>query len=67
MTLRLRVAIPVASPAPSGASGAQQPKPLDVIPNKMPFSTPYGAPFSLARAPAAIAAAIGEAQSAVGR
>jgi len=31
--------------------------PLDVIPEKMPFNTPYGAPISLARAQAAIAAA----------
>jgi hypothetical protein len=35
--------------------------PLDVIPDKMPFSTPYGAPISLARAQAAISAAMAEA------
>jgi uncharacterized protein GlcG (DUF336 family) len=50
----------------AGAAVAQQteaPKsnPLDVIPDKMPFSTPYGAPISLARAQAAISAAIAEA------
>ncbi len=35
--------------------------PLDVIPDWMPFSTPYGAPISLARAQAAISAAMAEA------
>ena len=50
-----------------GAAIAQQaeapkPNPLDVIPDKMPFNTPYGAPISLARAQAAISAAIGEAE-----
>jgi uncharacterized protein GlcG (DUF336 family) len=37
------------------------PNPLDTIPDKMPFSTPYGAPISLARAQSAIAAATAEA------
>jgi len=51
----------------AGAAGAQQaepakPNPLDVIPDKMPFNTPYGAPISLARAQAAVSAAIGEAE-----
>src|SRR5271156_3421351 len=51
----------------AGAALAQQaeapnPNPLDVIPYKMPFATPYGAPISLARAQAAISAAIGEAE-----
>src|ERR1700722_12174331 len=51
----------------AGAAFAQQaeapkPNPLDVIPDKMPFNTPYGAPISLARAQAAISAAIGEAE-----
>jgi glc operon protein GlcG len=35
--------------------------PLDVIPEKMPFSTPYGAPISLQRAQAVIQAAVAEA------
>ncbi len=48
------------------AAGAQQAaaptsNPLDVIPDRMPFSTPYGAPISLARAQAAISAAMAEA------
>jgi glc operon protein GlcG len=51
----------------AGAAIAQQaeppkPNPLDVIPDKMPFNTPYGAPITLARAQAAISAAIGEAE-----
>src|SRR5271170_5933014 len=51
----------------AGAALAQQaeapkPNPLDVIPDKMPFATPYGAPISLARAQAAISAAIDEAE-----
>ena len=46
----------------AGAAHAQQaaapvPYPLDAIPEKMPFATPYGAPISLARAEQAIAAA----------
>jgi glc operon protein GlcG len=45
-----------------GAASAQQANPLDVIPDKMPFSTPYGSPISLARADAAIAATIAEAE-----
>ncbi len=52
--------------APGGVTSAQQaeaPKsnPLDVIPDNMPFSTPYGAPISLAKAEAAIGAAMAEA------
>ena len=51
----------------AGAALAQQaeppkPNPLDVIPDKMPFNTPYGAPISLARAQAAISAATAEAE-----
>jgi glc operon protein GlcG len=36
--------------------------PLDVIPEKMPFSVPYGALISLARAQAAIGAVTAEAE-----
>jgi glc operon protein GlcG len=63
MTLRLRAAILIAFLGFSSAASAQQANPLDVIPDKMPFSTPYGAPISLARAQTAIAAVIGEAQN----
>ena len=62
MTLRLHVAILSAFLGFCGAAGAQQANPLDVIPDKMPSSTPYGAPISLARAQAAIAAATAEAE-----
>jgi glc operon protein GlcG len=48
----------------TGAARAQQPaaaNPLDVIPDKMPFNVPYGAPISLQRAEAAAHAAFEEA------
>lgn len=49
----------------AGSAVAQQPaapaNPLDVIPDKMPFATPYGEPIALAKADAAIAAAEAEA------
>jgi uncharacterized protein GlcG (DUF336 family) len=60
--LRLHAAILTALLASCGAAGAEQANPLDVIPDKMPFSTPYGAPISLASAQAAIAAATAEAE-----
>jgi glc operon protein GlcG len=62
MTLGVRAAILTAFLGFSSAASAQQANPLDVIPDKMPFSTPYGAPISLARAQAAIAAATAEAE-----
>ena len=40
--------------------GAQQPNPMDVVPDKMPNDIPYGAPISLDHAQAAINAAIAE-------
>jgi uncharacterized protein GlcG (DUF336 family) len=39
---------------------AQQPNPMDVVPDKMPNDIPYGTPVSLDRAQAAIAAAVAE-------
>ena len=39
-----------------------KPNPLDVIPDKMPFDVPYGAPIALDRANAVIAAAADEAK-----
>ena len=50
----------------AGAANAQQPaapaaNPLDAVPEKMPFNTPYGAPISLEKAQAAIQAAVAEA------
>ncbi len=47
-----------------GVGNAQQPttpNPLDVVPDTMPFSTPYGPPISLERAQSAISAAMSEA------
>jgi glc operon protein GlcG len=47
----------------AGAAQAQQPtNPLDVIPDKMPFDVPYGAPISLDRADAVLAAAVAESK-----
>ncbi len=46
----------------SAARAQQAPNPLDAIPEKMPFDIPYGAPITLGRAEAAIAAAIAEAR-----
>jgi glc operon protein GlcG len=62
MSLRLHAAILTAFLGFCGPAGAQQANPLDVIPDKMPFSAPYGTPISLARAEAAIAAATAEAE-----
>jgi glc operon protein GlcG len=51
----------------AGASQAQQvatpaPSPLDVVPDKMPFSEPYGAPITLEHAKHLIAAVQAEAK-----
>ena len=48
-----------------GASRAPQPtetNPLDFVPDKIPFDTPYGPPISLDRAQAVIHAAVAEAK-----
>src|SRR5262245_30101562 len=47
-----------------GSADAQQqaaPNPLDVVPEKAPFATPYGAPITLSRAQAALQTAVDEA------
>ena len=59
MTLRLRAAVLPPIPGSSSVASAQQVNPLDVIPDKMPFDIPYGAPISLSRAPGAIGAVVG--------
>jgi glc operon protein GlcG len=49
----------------AGASRALQPtepNPLDFVPDKIPFDTPYGPPISLDRAEAVIHAAVAEAK-----
>ena len=43
-------------------SRAQQPNPLDVVPDKMPFDVAYGAPITLDRADAVLGAALAEAK-----
>jgi glc operon protein GlcG len=40
---------------------SEQPHPLDVVPDKIPFDVPYGPPISLERAQAAINAVVAEA------
>src|SRR5215469_15214744 len=54
-------ALLIASAAHAQQQASPAPNPLDVVPEKMPFATPYGPPISAARAQAAIEAAAGEA------
>ena len=44
------------------AQGPAPANPLDVIPDKMPFDVPYGAPIPLDRAQSVVAAAVAEAK-----
>ena len=43
-------------------AAAQQPNPMDVVPDKMPNDIPYGAPIALDHAQAAINAAVAESR-----
>jgi glc operon protein GlcG len=52
---------PAAAQQPATPPAAPATNPLDVIPEKMPFSNAYGAPISLEKADAALAAAVAEA------
>lgn len=61
-TLSLIIAILCSALFMAAESQAQQANPLDVIPDSMPFDVPYGAPISLDKADAAIAAALAESQ-----
>jgi glc operon protein GlcG len=45
-----------------GLAQAQQPNPLDNVPEKMPFNIPYGEPISLDEAKQVIAAGLAEAK-----
>ena len=45
-----------------GVGQAQQPNPLDAVPEKVPFDVPYGAAISLDRADAVLAAAVAESK-----
>jgi glc operon protein GlcG len=51
----------MASAANAQQPSAPAPNPLDAVPEKMPFNTPYGAPISLEKAQAAVQAAAAEA------
>jgi glc operon protein GlcG len=51
----------MASAANAQQPSAPAPNPLDAVPEKMPFDTPYGAPISLEKAQAAVQAAAAEA------
>jgi uncharacterized protein GlcG (DUF336 family) len=57
-------AIALAALATTAFAQAPQPapNPMDAIPERMPFDVPYGAPFSLERADAALTAAVNEAR-----
>jgi uncharacterized protein GlcG (DUF336 family) len=46
----------------TSAAFAQQPNPMDNVPDKMPFDIPYGIPISLERAQVAVAAAVNESK-----
>jgi glc operon protein GlcG len=56
------LAVIAAGTASSGAQQPPAPYPLDDVPDKMPFDIPYGAPITLERAQAAIAATAAEAR-----
>ncbi len=65
MRIALCAALLGAALAVAATAHAQQeakPNPLDVIPDAMPFNTPYGAAISVDRAKAVIAAAEAEAK-----
>jgi uncharacterized protein GlcG (DUF336 family) len=71
MSVRIRVWSSLFTVVCAAAAAAEPPatpaappatNPLDVIPEKMPFDVPYGAPINLDRAQAAIAAAVAEAR-----
>ena len=57
----LSAVVVVASAASAQQATPPAANPLDTVPDKMPFSTAYGAPISLQRAQAAIEAAAAEA------
>jgi len=57
-----RVAAPAMLAAFALAAAAQQPNPMDAVPDKMPNDIPYGAPIALDHAQAAINAAVAESK-----
>jgi uncharacterized protein GlcG (DUF336 family) len=64
MSLKSAVQVFAAAMLAAFAMGtaAQQPNPMDVVPDKMPNDFPYGTPISLDRAEAALSAAVGESK-----
>ena len=71
MSIKFNVSVlALASLLAVGASQAQQTpapapaaNPMDVVPEKMPFDVPYGAPITLDRAEAVLTAALGESKN----
>src|ERR1700756_5095038 len=55
-------AAPLTAQQPPAAQPAPAANPLDVVPEKMPFDIPYGAPITLEHAEAVIAATVAEAK-----
>jgi uncharacterized protein GlcG (DUF336 family) len=64
MRIRVSIASLAALLLSSSIAVAQQsqPSPLDAVPDKMPFDVPYGAPITVERAKAVLAAAEAEAK-----
>ena len=60
--LAFGLAMLAATSAQAQATNTQTGNPLDVVPEKMPFDVPYGAPISLERADAALAAAVADSK-----
>ena len=58
----LKAVVAGATLAIAASALAQQPNPMDNVPDKMPNDIPYGAPISLERAQAAINAAVAESK-----
>lgn len=61
-SLTALIAVGLLAAAAARAQQTPPPNPLDNVPEKMPFDVPYGAPISLDRAQAAIAATVAEAK-----
>jgi glc operon protein GlcG len=65
-SIGLGTAVLAAGLLAAGGVWAQQPQgggqnPMDIVPEKMPFSAPYGTPISLQKAQEAVQAAVAEA------
>jgi glc operon protein GlcG len=58
----LKAVVAVAALAAATGVLAQQPNPMDNVPDKMPFDVPYGPPIALDKAQAAINATVAESK-----